>query len=57
MVTDRRNHGQWTWRQFRSKIRRFISIPEQFNEYLAQKKLPAGEKPDWPEYESDSEWK
>lgn len=57
MVTDRRNHGQWTWRQFRSKIRRFISITEQFNEYLEKKKLPAGKKPDWPEYESDSEWK
>ncbi|XP_064552765.1 nucleolar protein 16 [Drosophila montana] len=57
MVTDRRNHGQWTWRQFRLKIRRFMSIPEQFNEYLEQKKLPTGVKPDWPEYESDSEWK
>lgn len=57
MVADRRNHGQWTWRQFRLKIRRFMSIPEQFNEYLEQKKLPIDVKPDWPEYESDSEWK
>ncbi|KAH8310568.1 hypothetical protein KR044_002013 [Drosophila immigrans] len=57
MVTDRRNHDQLTWKQFRSKIRRFMLIPEQFNEYLQQKKLPIDEKPDWPEYESDSEWK
>ncbi|ALC45507.1 CG11563 [Drosophila busckii] len=57
MVTDRRNHGQWTWKQFRSKIRRFMLIPEQFNEYLEKKKLPKDVKPDWPEYESDSEWK
>ncbi|XP_017873353.1 PREDICTED: nucleolar protein 16 [Drosophila arizonae] len=57
MVSDRRNHGQWTWRQFRLKIRRFMSIPEQFNEYLEKNKLPINAKPDWPEYESDSEWK
>ncbi|XP_030369525.1 nucleolar protein 16 [Scaptodrosophila lebanonensis] len=56
MVTDRRNHGQWTWKQFRMKIRKFMSIPEQFNVYLEQQKLPVGIKPDWPEYESDSEW-
>ncbi|EDV92759.1 nucleolar protein 16 [Drosophila grimshawi] len=57
MVADRRNHGQWTWRQFRLKIRRFMAIPEQFNEYLKQRNLPIGVKPDWPEYDSDSEWK
>ncbi|XP_060650114.1 nucleolar protein 16 [Drosophila nasuta] len=57
MVTDRRNHDQLTWKQFRMKIRRFMLIPEQFNEYLQQKKLPIDVKPDWPEYESDSEWK
>ncbi|EDW81529.1 uncharacterized protein Dwil_GK12115 [Drosophila willistoni] len=57
MVTDRRNYWQWTWRQFRLKIRRFMSIPEQFNVFLEQKKLPLDTKPDWPEYESDSEWK
>ncbi|XP_001358994.1 nucleolar protein 16 [Drosophila pseudoobscura] len=57
MVTDRKNYGQLTWRQFRLKIRRFMSIPEQFNVYLEQKNLTADVKPDWPEYESDSEWK
>ncbi|XP_043656526.1 nucleolar protein 16 [Drosophila teissieri] len=57
MVADRKNFGQLTWRQFRLKIRRFMSIPEQFNVYLEQKKLPVDVKPDWEEYESDSEWK
>ncbi|XP_037708798.1 nucleolar protein 16 [Drosophila subpulchrella] len=57
MVADRKNFNQSTWRQFRLKIRRFMSIPEQFNVYLEQQKLPVGVKPDWEEYESDSEWK
>ncbi|XP_017007721.1 nucleolar protein 16 [Drosophila takahashii] len=57
MVADRKNFNQSTWRQFRLKIRRFMSIPEQFNVYLEQKNLPVGVKPDWEEYESDSEWK
>ena len=39
MVIDRRNHYQYTWKQFRSKIRKFMSIPEQFNEYLAIKNI------------------
>jgi len=57
MVADRKNFNQSTWRQFRLKIRRFMSIPEQFNVYLEQQKLPVGVKPEWEEYESDSEWK
>ncbi|XP_054747282.1 nucleolar protein 16 [Anastrepha obliqua] len=57
MVTDRRNYLQWTWKQFRMKIRKFMSIPEQFDEYLKQRNLKPGEKPAWEEYESDSEWK
>ncbi|XP_075146195.1 nucleolar protein 16 [Haematobia irritans] len=57
MVTDRRNHDQWTWKQFRMKIKQFMSIPEQFNMYLEKKKLPLDKKLDWPEYDSDSEWK
>lgn len=57
MVTDRRNHDQWTWKQFRMKIKQFMNIPEQFNQYLEKSKLPLDKKLDWPEYESDSEWK
>ncbi|TMW52696.1 hypothetical protein DOY81_002219 [Sarcophaga bullata] len=56
MVTDRRNHDQWTWKQFRMKIRQFMNIPEQFNKYLEKKNLPLDEKLPWPEYSSDSEW-
>lgn len=31
MVKDQKNHEQWTWKQFRSKIRKLIDIPDQFN--------------------------
>lgn len=37
MVKDEKNHDQETWRQFRAKIRKFMSIPEQFNVYLKQR--------------------
>lgn len=57
MVTDRRNHDQWTWKQFRMKIRKFMSIPEQFNKYLEKKNMKTDESLPWPEYDSDSEWK
>lgn len=57
MVTDRRNHDQWTWKQFRMKIKQFMNIPEQFNKYLEKKRLPLDTPLDWPEYDSDSEWK
>nr|XP_014092553.1 nucleolar protein 16 [Bactrocera oleae] len=57
MVTDRRNYLQWTWKQFRMKIKKFMSIPEQFDEYLKQRNLKPSVKPAWEEYDSDSEWK
>ncbi|KAM7361946.1 nucleolar protein 16 [Cochliomyia hominivorax] len=56
MVTDRRNHDQWTWKQFRMKIKQFMNIPEQFNKYLEKKNLPLDKELSWPEYNSDSEW-
>ncbi|KAL0281677.1 UNVERIFIED_CONTAM: hypothetical protein PYX00_002590 [Menopon gallinae] len=37
MARDKRNIIQATWKQIRSKINVFKSIPEQFNEYLQQK--------------------
>ncbi|XP_037947287.1 nucleolar protein 16 [Teleopsis dalmanni] len=57
MVTDKRNYDQWTWKQFRMKIRKFMSIPEQFNKYLEKKNMKPGEKLPWTEYDSDSEWR
>ncbi len=54
MVKDEKNYDQETWRQFRAKIRKFMSIPEQFNVYLKQRNLD----PDnlaWSECESDDE--
>lgn len=52
MVMDKQNYDQWTWKQFRAKCRRFMSIPEQFDLYLQSKNLTSI---DWSEYESDSE--
>ena len=57
MVNDRRNYDQWTWKQFRMKIRKFMSIPEQFDKYLEKKNLKPGDSLPWPEYDSDSEWR
>lgn len=54
MVKDEKNHDQETWKQFRAKIRKFMSIPEQFNVYLKKRNLD----PDnlgWSEYDSDCE--
>lgn len=54
MVMDKKNLDQWTWKQFRAKCRRFMSIPEQFGAYLQSKNLDE-DTFDWSEYESDSE--
>lgn len=54
MVMDKKNYDQWTWKQFRAKCRRFMSIPEQFDVYLQSRNLD-NETLDWNEYESDSE--
>lgn len=56
MTLDRQNRDQWTWKKFRMQIRRFRSIPEQFNKYLEQRNLPIDAELNWPEYNSDSEW-
>lgn len=54
MVLDKQNYDQWTWKQFRAKCRRFMSIPEQFDIYLQSRNLDKNIL-DWIEYESDSE--
>ncbi|KAG4076116.1 hypothetical protein HA402_011462 [Bradysia odoriphaga] len=54
MVKDEKNHDQETWKQFRAKIRKFMSIPEQFNVYLKRKNLDPENLP-WSEYDSDCE--
>ncbi|CAD7092729.1 unnamed protein product [Hermetia illucens] len=55
MVTDRRNVNQLTWRQFRAKVKKFMSIPEQFNEYLRSKNLTKDDLRNWEEYDTDEE--
>lgn len=54
MVMDKKNYDQWTWKQFRAKCRRFMTIPEQFNVYLESRQLDTNSL-DWVEYDSDSE--
>lgn len=39
MVRDTKNYYQETWRQLRSKIRRFLDIPEHVNAYLKERNL------------------
>lgn len=54
MVMDKRNHDQWTWKQFRAKCRRLMTIPEQFNVYLKSRNLDKDTLVQT-EYDSDSE--
>lgn len=39
MVRDTKNYYQETWRQLRSKIRRFLAIPEHVDFYLKERNL------------------
>lgn len=43
MAKDKKNCNQETWKQIRQKIRRFKSIPEQFNTFLQQNGLEVSE--------------
>ncbi|XP_053658448.1 nucleolar protein 16 [Anopheles marshallii] len=60
MARDRTNYEQETWRQFRSKIRRFLRIPEQCTPYLEQKgwidcDMSDPTDPRWKEFGTDDE--
>lgn len=54
MVRDPKNYDQETWRQFRSKVRKFMSIPDQFGAYLVRNNIDI-EKLDLDEYGTDDE--
>lgn len=54
MVRDDKNYDQETWRQFRSKLHKFMSIPEQFGAWLVQNNIDM-EKLDLDEYGTDDE--
>lgn len=54
MAADKKNYEQFTWKQFRAKCRKLMSIPEQFDVYLQSKNLDK-DSLNWVEYESDSE--
>uniref|UniRef100_A0A182NL28 Nucleolar protein 16 n=1 Tax=Anopheles dirus TaxID=7168 RepID=A0A182NL28_9DIPT len=60
MVRDRRNYEQFTWRQYRSKIRRFLRIPEQCTPYLEEKgwldcDMSDQSDPRWKDYSTEDE--
>lgn len=52
MVRDEKNFDQVTWKQYRAKIRRFMSIPEQFEPFLESRGLTK-DTLDWNECDSD----
>ena len=55
---DFKNYDQVTWRQYRAKCRKFMAIPEQFGEWMAEKGLLDDIDPDepaWKEYCTDDE--
>lgn len=54
MTFDAKNYDQWTWKQFRAKIRKFMGIPEQFNVYLESRNLRK-DNLKWIEFDSDGE--
>lgn len=54
MVFDSKNYDQWTWKQFRAKCRKLMSIPKQFDPYLESRNIDK-DSFDWVEYGSDSE--
>lgn len=43
MAKDKKNYNQETWKQIRQKIRRFKSIPQQFNKFLEENGLETNE--------------
>nr|XP_022904110.1 nucleolar protein 16 [Onthophagus taurus] len=43
MARDKKNYYQDTWKQIRAKIKRFVSIPEQYGAYLKSKGLSEDE--------------
>lgn len=60
MAKDRKNYEQETWRQFRTKVRRFLLIPEQCTPYLEQKgwidcDMSDPADPRWKEFCTDDE--
>lgn len=59
MAKDHKNYDQETWRQLRAKCRKFMSIPEQFSKYLAERDIVDVETdpddPKWQETNTDIE--
>lgn len=52
-VKDRQNHDQWTSKQFRQRMKKYVSITEQFSQYLASRNLTMDDVNNWKECISD----
>lgn len=52
MVRDEKNYDQETWKQLRAKIRKFISIEEQFDKWAAANNVDVDQL-NLDEYDSD----
>lgn len=52
-VKDRQNYDQWTAKQFRQRIKKYISITEQFSQYLVSRSLTMDDVNKWKEHISD----
>lgn len=52
-VKDRQNYDQWTAKQFRQRIKKYISITEQFSQYLVTRNLTMDDVNKWKEHISD----
>lgn len=48
MARDKKNYNQETWKQIRSKINRFKTIPEQYNKFLEENNLDVNDFVDTP---------
>lgn len=54
MERDEKNYDQETWRQLRSKVRKFIGIPEQFDVWAKKSNIEV-EQLDMKEYCTDDD--
>lgn len=52
-VRDHQNYDQWTAKQFRQRIKKYVSITEQFSQYLEARNLTTDDVNNWKECISD----
>lgn len=55
MERDRQNHWQETWKQLRNKVKKFMSVPKLYAEYLHSKGIIDKESDDEDELRKEAE--